>query len=100
MFEGIFLAFLILTVVVGGKALLIMLTTQPLIGPLAAWYMDHVGPLGDGMAANMVYGFMTAQLLFIPLLGLLFGPGLVRKSSPIVSRYLRVLFKECKSVKG
>ena len=80
MFNAFFLAGLIVSAAVGGKACLLLLASQPVIGPVAAWYMGYVGPVGDGMASNLIYGAMALQLLLVALAPVLYGPPLVRKA--------------------
>jgi hypothetical protein len=73
MFTALFFAGLIVVATVGGKACFLLLTTQPIIGPLADWYMGYVGPIGDGFAANLIYDAMASQLLLIALSPILYG---------------------------
>lgn len=80
MFSALFFAGLILIAAVGGKAILVMLASQPVIGPVTVWYMQNLGPIGDGLAANLIYGAMSLQLLLMALAPLLYGPLLVRKA--------------------
>lgn len=80
MFGALFLAGLMVIAVIGGKAALLFLASQPLIGPVAAWYMGYVGQIGDGIVANLIYGEMVIQLLLMAFAPLLYGPLLVHKA--------------------
>lgn len=80
MFNAIFFAGLIVLAVIGGKTCLLLLASQPVIGPVAAWYMEYVGPLGDGMTSNLIYGAMAAQLLLMALAPCLYGPAFMRNT--------------------
>ena len=80
MFHAIFLAGLVLIGAVGGKAFLTALASQPVIGSVAAWYIGYVGPLSDGVTANLVYGAMSLQILYMVLTPILYGPALARKA--------------------
>ena len=79
MFDALMLVGLIVIAAVGGKTSLILLASQPLIGPVAAWYMGYVGQIGDGIVANLIYGAMDLQLLLMAFAPLLYGPPLVHK---------------------
>lgn len=79
-FNALFFAGLILIASVGGKAVLVMLSSQPLVGPLVAWYLGFIGPLGDGLSAYLIYGAMFVQLLLMVVLPLVYGPSLTMKA--------------------
>lgn len=79
MFTAFLLGSLIWILALGGKAFLLLLAQQPLIGPVAAWYMGLVGELGSGVSSNLVYGAMCVQLLVLSLAPVLYGPALLQK---------------------
>lgn len=77
-------ALIIVTVVllcisVGGQAILAAMA-WPLIGDVVAWYVGLVGPLSDGLSANLIYGAMAAQMIVIPLAVVIHGPGIVKRA--------------------
>lgn len=80
MFLALFMVGLfVLIVTIGGKTMLLMLSSLPIIGPIAAWYMGYVGQIGHGLVANMIYGGMAVQLVLMALAVLLYGPRLAWK---------------------
>ena len=79
MLAGMILGSLVWVAAVGGKVALLTMATWPVIGGLAAWYFDLIGPLSDGLASNLVYGVMAAQVIFLPLGALLYVPGWIRR---------------------
>lgn len=80
MFKALFIVGLMLVAAVDGKACLLLLTAQPMIGPVAAWYMGYIGPIGDGTAGNLIYGAMALQIVLMALAPFLYGPAFVRKA--------------------
>lgn len=80
LFNALFFVGLVVIAAVGGKSCLLLLAGQPVIGPVAAWYVGYVGPVGDGMTSNLIYGAMALQLVFMALAPVLYGPTIVRKA--------------------
>ncbi|MFJ3465550.1 hypothetical protein [Achromobacter spanius] len=81
MFAAVIFAGVLLIAVIEGKSFALLLAGRPLIGPVVSWYVDLVGPMGDGIVANLPYGTMTIQLLALIGAPLLYGPALLRKLS-------------------
>lgn len=79
MFLGILLGMMFFFGMFFGKEILLMLADLPLIGNVAMWYMNFVGPLGESVMANMVYAGMAAQIAILPIAVLMYGPSAVRK---------------------
>ncbi|MHB8226744.1 MULTISPECIES: hypothetical protein [Acidithiobacillus] len=80
MFDALILVGLMVIATVGGKASLLMLASQPLIGPVAAWCMGYVGQVDGNAIANLIYGAMALQLSLMALAPVLYGPPLVHKA--------------------
>lgn len=79
MFEAIVIGCLVVVSVVGGKALLAGMAALPVIGGFAGWYAGLVGSLPEGVVSNLIYGAIALQIVLLPLSGLLYGPGLVKR---------------------
>lgn len=78
MAESLILGSLVWILAVGGKVFLQTMASLPVIGGLAAWYLNWVGPLPEGVTSNLVYGAMAAQLVILPLGTLMYAPGWIR----------------------
>ena len=76
----LFCAALLLTITGSGKALMVMLSDLPLIGPWIDWYQSYIGPLGDGYLANFTYAGMSLVVMTFLLSPILWGPNFVKKS--------------------
>ncbi len=79
MFEALVIGCLLVTLTIGGKAILTGMTALPVIGDFAGWYAGVVGSLSDGIVSNVIYGAMVMQIILLPLGVLLYGPGLVKR---------------------
>lgn len=70
----------VLCLVVGGQVILTAMSVWPLIGHFVGWYVGFIGPLGDGMSANLIYGAMAAQMIVILLSIVVYGPGIIKRA--------------------
>ena len=72
---------LILTIVVGGKVLMLALISMPVIGVFADWNLSMAAPLffNNIVPENVIYGILAMQTILLPWGALMYGPGIIKK---------------------
>lgn len=78
MFIAFFVAGLVFVFSLGGKVIFLALSAAPLVGVFFDWYFHLVPELGNGVVANITYGFLALQVVLITLSLVLYGPRIVR----------------------
>lgn len=71
-------ASLILMAAASGTVFFQVVTGLPVLGPVVQWWGNFVGPVGDGLSANLVHGMSTAQVVVLALAVVLNGPASIR----------------------
>lgn len=86
MIEGLILGTRIFVAAVGGEAVFAAIGTLPVIGGVAVWFANLIGPLQPGFSANLIYGVMTLQVIILPLSLILYGPSVILRGLSVVRK--------------